>query len=372
MFRSVWTRARRSELAQDIVALIAIVVMLVGVVIAAAALSAPPAAAEPPEETSTTSSEGGRTVEVWWAMPAGGTPENVTWPQLHLTDPAAAQCGVWYQVDIYKPADAKRFTRDGVLEYGEDHGHAISWRFVYGGDCAPDPGPQPDPVVDVVVTGTPSCEEPMVTPVETTTRTEWVLGEPVVTTRDLDPVTLSEDELAACRGDQPDPRVEISEWSGGTPSCEDLQVEQTRTVTTTTSVPSADGTSWVDGEPVVQTESRTVTYDGPACEGPTDPPTSPEPVDPPTSSPEPTNPPASPEPSPEPSPTPATPAAPAGPTPETSSTSTERPAPQADGTQLLAEAGFDDTARSLGVIALVLLLVGAATLLAHRAIGGRR
>lgn len=347
MIRNLWTRARSSELCQDVVALIAIAVIIVGFVAAAVSLGAAPAAAAPSEPSSSTSPDGDRTVEVRWAMPAGGTPDNVTWPQLHLTDPAAAQCGVWYQVDTYTPADAERFTRDGVLGSGEDHGHAIAWRFVYGGDCAPDPGPQPDPVVDVAVVGAPSCEEPTVTPVETTTTmeyslpedgTEWVLGEPVVTTRDLDPVSLSEDELAACRGDLPDPRVEYSEWSGGTPSCEDLEVEQTRTVTKTSSVPSADGTSWVDGEPVVVTKTRTVTYDGPTCEEPT------EPTEPPTA-PEPTEPPTSIE-------------------PTASSTSAERPQGESQSdARVLAETGAGETVRALAVTALLLLLVGIGALL---------
>lgn len=86
------------------------------------------------------------TVEVFWALPDGGTETNVTWPQTYLADPSALACGVTYQVDTYLASEAALFTNDGVLELGEDYGSdtqtgAISWRFVYGGDCAPEEPP---------------------------------------------------------------------------------------------------------------------------------------------------------------------------------------------------------------------------------------
>ena len=86
------------------------------------------------------------TVEVFWALPDGGTETNVTWPQTYLSDPTVLACGVTYQVDTYLASEAALFTADGVLELGEDYGSdaqtgAISWRFVYGGDCASEEPP---------------------------------------------------------------------------------------------------------------------------------------------------------------------------------------------------------------------------------------
>lgn len=73
--------------------------------------------------------------EVSWAMPNGGTPQNVTWPQTLAHNP---ECGVWYQVDLY-PVDAiPALVADGILTLGEDYPVVISWRFVYGGECQPD------------------------------------------------------------------------------------------------------------------------------------------------------------------------------------------------------------------------------------------
>lgn len=80
------------------------------------------------------------TTEVFWAMPNGGTPENVTWPQT-LSGADKMQCGVWYQVDTYPVDSVAALTADGILTDGEDHAVVISWRFVYGGDCPAPPGP---------------------------------------------------------------------------------------------------------------------------------------------------------------------------------------------------------------------------------------
>lgn len=109
-------------------------------------------------------------VEVFWAMPDGGTAENVTWPQT-LADPAALTCGVWYQVDMYTPEDAARFTADGMLTLGEDYGSetqtgAISWRFVFGGDCVIPPVEPPvvppvEPPADVPVVALANTGAPL-------------------------------------------------------------------------------------------------------------------------------------------------------------------------------------------------------------------
>lgn len=88
----------------------------------------------------------GDTIELWWALPDGGTPENVTWPQT-LVDPSAVPCDTWTQIDTYIPSEAATFAADGVLAEGEDYPSdvqtgAIQWRFeLYGGDCVPVPTP---------------------------------------------------------------------------------------------------------------------------------------------------------------------------------------------------------------------------------------
>lgn len=99
--------------------------------------------------------------EVYWAMPDGGTPENVTWPQTHAPG-GATDCGIWYQVDLY-PADAvDGLTADGILTSGEDSAVVISWRFEYGGDCPVIPE-QPAPKVEETSSSVPDCEAKIIT-----------------------------------------------------------------------------------------------------------------------------------------------------------------------------------------------------------------
>ena len=124
------------------------------------------------------------TVEVYWALPDGGTAQNVTWPQTY-SPYGAVECGVTYQVDTY-PADAvEGLIADGLLEYGEDHGIAQSWRFVVGA-CEPEPEPEPteeptvepspeptteptpEPTVEPTPEPTPEPTEPTETPTEPT------------------------------------------------------------------------------------------------------------------------------------------------------------------------------------------------------------
>ena len=102
------------------------------------------------------------TVTVLWEMPTpdGGwvsppTNETATWDQV-LHPGGELKCGVWYQSDEYLPDEAARFTADGILTLGEDYATdtqrgAISWTFIYGGDCPVEP-PVTPPTVPVVVT----------------------------------------------------------------------------------------------------------------------------------------------------------------------------------------------------------------------------
>ena len=107
------------------------------------------------------------TVTVLWEMPTpdGGwvsppTNETATWDQV-LHPGGELKCGVWYQSDEYLPDEAARFTADGILTLGEDYATdtqrgAISWTFIYGGDCPVEP-PVTPPTVPVVVTPPVTC-----------------------------------------------------------------------------------------------------------------------------------------------------------------------------------------------------------------------
>jgi cell division septation protein DedD len=124
------------------------------------------------------------TVEVFWSMPDGGTPEHVTYPQTY--SPAGAVTpGVCYQIDTYSTADAALFTADNTLTEGEDYADVngpgtgvISWRFV----CvpavevvapAPVETPAPSPTETPAPTAAPVESTPA--PVTVTPRTDAVV-----------------------------------------------------------------------------------------------------------------------------------------------------------------------------------------------------
>lgn len=101
-----------------------------------------------------------QTEEDWWLIPAGVTPvENAVGPEGFPQDALPTQivpCERWAQVDTYPVG-----TDFGpTLEYKEDWGTAISWRFVYGGECPP-------PVVNTV------CETITPGPVSTDLNDLW-------------------------------------------------------------------------------------------------------------------------------------------------------------------------------------------------------
>jgi hypothetical protein len=117
------------------------------------------------------------TVEVFWSMPDGGTPEHVTYPQTYSPDGAVA-AGVCYQIDTYSPTDAALFTADNTLTEGEDYADVngpgtgvISWRFV----CVPavEVVIPPAPTETPAPVETPPAEVPAPTPV--TPRTDAVV-----------------------------------------------------------------------------------------------------------------------------------------------------------------------------------------------------
>lgn len=98
-------------------------------------------------------SSAGLTVEVFWKMPNGGTPDQVTWPQTHVAIPD--ECGVWFQVDTYHADDVAALVQDGLLLEGEDWDVVLSWRFTYGGDCTA-PATEPRPVPSTVAPAIPA------------------------------------------------------------------------------------------------------------------------------------------------------------------------------------------------------------------------
>jgi len=126
-------------------------------------------------------------------MPNGGTPDNVTYNQT-LADASNLECGVWYQADTYLVSEAAKFTADGILTLGEDYQNdsqrgAISWHFVYGGDCVVIP-PQPADETTVIT----DCADGVVNTTTITTiydegSNTWVPQPPSVSTR---PATAEE------------------------------------------------------------------------------------------------------------------------------------------------------------------------------------
>lgn len=82
-------------------------------------------------------------VEVYWLVPEGvpvvnNAVDQSGFPQQWLKD-EIVPCGRVAQVDTYLESDAAQFTADSILYYGEDHGKAIRWRFVYGPECETPP-----------------------------------------------------------------------------------------------------------------------------------------------------------------------------------------------------------------------------------------
>lgn len=142
------------------------------------------------------------TVEVYWAMPDGGTPENVTWPQAYAPD-GATEPGVCYQIDTYLEEEAPLFTADGVLQLGEDYQTedqrgAISWRF----ECVP---PMPEEVT-VKHEGEPvvDCKALVAIYTDIFTKSqwklvglEWVESDPIVWT-ETKQIPVAEYDPNAC------------------------------------------------------------------------------------------------------------------------------------------------------------------------------
>lgn len=104
------------------------------------------------------------------------------------------------------------------------------------------PCPQPPPETEYGEwTGTPECGDETYEQTRTKTTTpyvlngfDWVPGTPVV---EVENQTVQVDEVEPCPiPEQPDDKVEYSEWVDGDSECGDTTVEQTRTKTTTSYV----------------------------------------------------------------------------------------------------------------------------------------
>lgn len=121
-------------------------------------------------------------VEIFWAMDKGATPDNVSWPQ-YYADGTFLQCGIWYQADTYLASEAPKYYADGQLDLGEDYQSstqrgAISWRFVYGGDCVVTVPLQPHDDTRIVDDHeTKDCQAGFVTRIVTEVTTTFVYQE---------------------------------------------------------------------------------------------------------------------------------------------------------------------------------------------------
>ena len=126
------------------------------------------------------------------------------------------------------------------------------------------PGEQPEDKVvrGDWVAGQFDCDDTQVTETRTVSTTsyvlvegEWVEGETVESTEEQ-VRDLTEEELASleCPGEQPEDKVVRGDWVAGQFDCDDTQVTETRTVSTTSYV-LVEG-EWVEGETVESTEEQ--------------------------------------------------------------------------------------------------------------------
>lgn len=118
------------------------------------------------------------TTEVWWLLPEGGSPSNVTWPQTYLPD-STVPCDRWAQVDRYPVSAIPALIADGLLSWvngqPEDHAVVISWRFEQGPPCET-PTSAPTTVPTTEPTTAPTTEP---SAVPTTAPTEKPTGTPI-------------------------------------------------------------------------------------------------------------------------------------------------------------------------------------------------
>lgn len=119
-----------------------------------------PSASDSPSETPTPDTN--ETITVCWLMPDGGTPDNVTWPQMRTSCSPAPTCDdQWVQIDTYPygttAEKAQVENLGGTLTNGEDHGFIISWDFkkIDAKDCTP---VVPKPNASWM---TPTCDDPI-------------------------------------------------------------------------------------------------------------------------------------------------------------------------------------------------------------------
>lgn len=143
---------------------------------------------------------------------------------------------------------------------------SVLLKSVSAGECFAEEwgyGPQPETKIEYGewMTGEYDCDDTTVSETRTVTTTTYaLLDDQWVGTitigqegriRDLTPEEI--DDLF-CPGEQPDDKVEVTEWVDGEYDCDDTTVTQTRTVTTTPYV--LDGETWVLGTPTVVEETQ--------------------------------------------------------------------------------------------------------------------
>jgi hypothetical protein len=157
-----------------------------------------------PETTATSTPETPTHVTVAWELPIGytawhelGHPSGDSihiWPQTYaahvetigpdlsaLDGMTLSACRV-YQVDTY-PITAN-LHQQAELDWGEDHSHVISWKFLFDENCGPEVTPTPEVTETPTATATPTpecCDEPDPTPTPTESATPALTPPPTPT-----------------------------------------------------------------------------------------------------------------------------------------------------------------------------------------------
>ena len=213
-----------------------------------------------------------------WKMPSWVGPRTPTWPQelvtfyetscYNLNVEYPKECGTQYQIDSYLNNQTTSSLLSGRFLNGPNNpkesfpsgaGWDKTYKLVKNSDCPP----KPETKVEHGdwVTGEYGCDDTQVTDtreVYTTTYSlvdgQWV-GNKVTTTEDRTRyLTAEEIDALFCPDPEPETKVEYGEWVTGEYDCDDTQVKETRTVTTTTY--TLVGEKWVANDPVISQEPR--------------------------------------------------------------------------------------------------------------------
>jgi len=128
-------------------------------------------------------------------FPTGNDANGAIWPQtLHATaltvgvdldaldEIELPACSV-FQIDTYDRAAGEALAAVGTLNWGDDHGSVISWKFLFNDNCEPEVTPTPEPTVEP--TPTIVDEEPEPEPTETPEPTPTVVLPPALSSESV-------------------------------------------------------------------------------------------------------------------------------------------------------------------------------------------